>query len=190
MVQIALTRSEQGRDYQPSPYKKVLFRTTNHNTAYTKTIPSEGFSGEFKTFRFITDSHQVRRWIGDTMTKITTPHINLHYYHRQYLCQHTTTNDEHNLTSTNYLLDTVAKTFVKRSGDRRPRRRIYQLSFGHSSEDTRETRRRPTNPSVTFGTQQRRQLKIEAAVDNLSLGVQYQRLLHAVLHARSIYHRD
>ncbi|KAE9541041.1 hypothetical protein AGLY_004286, partial [Aphis glycines] len=61
----------------PSPYKKVLFRTTNHNTAYTKTIPSEGFSGEFKTFRFITDSHQVRRWIGDTMTKITTPHTDV-----------------------------------------------------------------------------------------------------------------
>ncbi|KAE9534022.1 hypothetical protein AGLY_008758 [Aphis glycines] len=103
-----------------------------------------------------------------------------HYYHLQHLCQHTTTNDEHNLTSTNYLLDTAAKTFVKQSGDRRPRRQIYQLSSGHSSEDTRETRRRPTN------TPQRRHLKIEAAVDNLSLGVQYQRLLHVVLHARSI----
>lgn len=77
---------------------------------------------------------------------------------------------------------------------RRPRRRIYQLRSGHSSEDTRETRRRSTTTAtilpVTFRTQQRRHLKIEAAVDNLSLGVQYQRLLHAVLHARSIYHRD
>lgn len=77
---------------------------------------------------------------------------------------------------------------------RRPRRRIYQLRSGHSSEDTRETRRRSTTTAtilpVTFRTQQRRHLKIEAAVDNLSLGVQYQRLLHAVLHARSTYHRD